>query len=379
MDLSFWEKTSFFENIDIIIVGSGIVGLSTAMQIKLKSPNLQVLVIDRGFLPYGASTRNAGFACIGSMTELLDDIAKEGEEIAFLRVEKRFKGLQLLIKILGEKNINFQKFGGFELFTTQDIKAFNNCKNKLDSINNELHGLLGIKNTFSLKNKKIKEFGFKRVDQLILNKVEGQIDTGMMMSRLTQKCNQLGVKIINGLDVTHYNKINSGIEIFTDKSFSIKSKKLIICNNGFAKELLSQLDVEPARAQVLMTAPIPNLKIKGTFHYEQGYYYFRNVGNRILLGGGRNLDFKGENTSEFGLTDLIQQRLELLLKEVIIPDTRYTIDYRWSGIMGIGSSKTSIVKNIEPDVICAVRMGGMGVAIGSIIGEEAADLVLRQL
>ena len=29
-----------------------------------------------------------------------------------------------------------------------------------------------------------------------------------------------------------------------------------------------------------------NLKIKGSFHYEKGYYYFRNIDNRILLGGG---------------------------------------------------------------------------------------------
>jgi hypothetical protein len=30
---------------------------------------------------------------------------------------------------------------------------------------------------------------------------------------------------------------------------------------------------------------------------DQGYYYFRNIGDRIL--GGRNLDFDVENTTEF--------------------------------------------------------------------------------
>lgn len=85
---------------------------------------------------------------------------------------------------------------------------------------------------------------------------------------------------------------------------------------------------------MLVTSPIPNLKIKGSFHYEKGYYYFRNVGDRVLLGGGRNLDFKEEATTDFGTTTIIQNRLESLLKEMIIPDEDYVTEMRWSGIMG---------------------------------------------
>jgi hypothetical protein len=49
---------------------------------------------------------------------------------------------------------------------------------------------------------------------------------------------------------------------------------------------------------------------------DQGYYYFRN-GDRILLGGGRNLDFDVENTTEFAQTEIVQNKLEEL-KEVIL-------------------------------------------------------------
>ena len=133
--------------------------------------------------------------------------------------------------------------------------------------------------------------------------------------------------------------------------------------------------VKPARAQVLITNPIPDLDIKGTFHLDQGYYYFRNIDNRILLGGGRNLDFKGETTTELGQTELIQNRLETLLKEVILPRTEFTVAHRWSGIMGMGSSKRPIVEQLSTHVYCGVRLGGMGVAIGSLIGQELADLV----
>jgi glycine/D-amino acid oxidase-like deaminating enzyme len=126
---------------------------------------------------------------------------------------------------------------------------------------------------------------------------------------------------------------------------------------------------------VLITEPIPNLDIKGTFHLDRGYYYFRNIGDRILLGGGRNLAFEEETTTEMGQTEIIQKRLEQLLKEVILPNHDIEIAHRWSGIMGVGASKNPIVANLSQNVYCGVRMGGMGVAIGSLIGTELADLV----
>ena len=108
---------------------------------------------------------------------------------------------------------------------------------------------------------------------------------------------------------------------------------------------------------------------------DKGYYYFRNIGDRILLGGGRNLDFETETTTEFGQTEIIQNKLEQLLKEVILPNQTFDIEHRWSGIMGVGNSKKTIVSQLSENVYCGVRLGGMGIAIGSLIGKELADLV----
>ncbi|WP_141884126.1 NAD(P)/FAD-dependent oxidoreductase, partial [Flavobacterium psychrophilum] len=144
--------------------------------------------------------------------------------------------------------------------------------------------------------------------------------------------------------------------------------------NGFA-EKLTKNQVKPARAQVLITAPIPNLDIKGTFHLDKGYYYFRNINDRILFGGGRNLNFDDENTSQFGETEIIQNKLEEMLKTVILPNTNFKIAHRWSGIMGLGNSKRPIVEALSENVYCGVRLGGMGVAIGSLVGQELADLI----
>jgi gamma-glutamylputrescine oxidase len=134
-------------------------------------------------------------------------------------------------------------------------------------------------------------------------------------------------------------------------------------------------EVQPARAQVLITKPIKNLEIIGTFHVDKGYYYFRNIDNRILFGGGRNLDFKTEETMEFGQTALVQNELENILRTTILPNTSFEIEHRWSGIMGVGNQKKAIVKQVSNQVFCGVRLGGMGVAIGSLVGKELAELL----
>jgi len=375
MDFSYWEKNSYFNNLDVVIIGSGIVGLNAALSLKKRNKKLNILILERGLLPTGASSKNAGFACFGSPSELLSDLKTNSEDEVFSLVEKRWKGLLKLRKNLGDKAIDFHNWGGYEIFDNKD--RYEQCADQLDYLNKHTSKLIGAKKVYVNADKKIKDFGFKKVQHLILNTAEGQIDTGKTIKALISKVRTLGVEIINGIDVLKIDDHDKNVIIHTSTDFQIETKKAIVATNGFAKELLPNHPVYPARAQVLITEPIKDLKLKGTFHYDEGYYYFRNIGNRILFGGGRNLDFKTEETTTFGLTPIVQNRLDELLKKMILPGIKYKIDMRWSGIMGVGPEKNSIVKATSKNVFCAVRMGGMGVAIGSLVGEEVAELAIN--
>jgi len=374
MHISFWEQNTFFNNIDFAIIGSGFVGLSSAIEIKNKYPKAKVVVLERGFLPTGASTKNAGFACFGSPTEILDDLTKMTEQEVFLTVEKRWKGLLNLRALLGDDNLGFQQYGSCELFTANDEQVYQETQEQLHKLNNFLTPIFK-QAVFKNEADKILKFGFQNIKHCISNPFEGQIDTGKTMQSLLALAQQKGIQVISGVEVKELTTLNGKVNIQL-KDYSITANKVIIATNGFAKQLLPHLDVEPARAQVLITEPIEGLKLKGTFHYEQGYYYFRNVGNRVLLGGGRNLAFNTENTTDIALTELVQNKLDELLKTVILPHHKdVKVAMRWAGIMGVGEKKTTLVKEIEPNIYCAVRMGGMGVAIGSLIGKEVAELV----
>lgn len=374
--ISFWERETYFRDIDVVIAGSGIVGLNAALHLKKRAPMLNILVAERGPLPSGASTKNAGFACFGSVTELADDLTRMSEHEVFTLVEKRFLGLQRLRANIGDANMRFYQWGGHEIF--DDEASYAACAEYIHDFNHKLKPILGIDLVYKNADSDIHRFGFQNVKHLILNTAEGQIDTGRMMEALIKKVSDAGVHILNGLHITAIENESNGLSLQTEQGFSILTRKLLICTNGFAKQFLPEEDVEPARAQVLVTAPIENLKIRGTFHYDKGYYYFRNIGERVLFGGGRNLDFKTENTTDHALTPIVQEKLEELLRTMILPGIDFTVEQRWSGTMGVGATKNPIVKKVRENIFCAVRMGGMGVALGSLTGEEAAELVLAE-
>ncbi|RYZ89127.1 MAG: FAD-binding oxidoreductase, partial [Moraxellaceae bacterium] len=187
-----------------------------------------------------------------------------------------------------------------------------------------------------------------------------------------------GVAIYNNTRVARFEEDATGTVVFTDQG-SFKCKRLLLCTNAFIGELLPELNIIPGRGQVIVTSPIAGLKLLGTYHYQQGYYYFRNIDKRILFGGGRNIDFDTERTWDFGHTEAVKEKLLRYLNEVILPGQNIEVDYWWSGIMGFGNELSPIVKQLEPNTYCAVRCNGMGVAMGSLVGEEAAELLIKDI
>ena len=373
MNTSYWEYKSWYQNIDFAIIGSGLVGLNCALALRKKHPTANITIFEKGMLPSGASTKNAGFACFGSLSEILDDLSSHSEEEVVNLVKERVEGLQLLRKNIGDKQLAYKQLGGYELFTEQDEALFHKCKSQLKTINKLLEPIFN-ENVFSVTDN---VFQFKKIQtNLIFNQFEGQIDTGQMMKGLLQKVHKANIVVLNCAEVSQLSQQNDSVSFLLNNQIEISAKKVCVATNGFAKQLLNE-PVQPARAQVLITKPINNLHIKGTFHLDKGYYYFRNIDNRILFGGGRNLDFKGEETTEIATTEQIQKKLEQLLQTTILPKTTFEIDKRWSGIMGVGNQKKPIIKQLAPSIFCGVRLGGMGVAIGSAVGNKLANLASR--
>jgi glycine/D-amino acid oxidase-like deaminating enzyme len=373
--ISIWEKETFFAPQDIVIIGSGFVGLWSAFHLIRKNPTAKITILERGLIPTGASTRNAGFACFGSLSEVINDAQTMGAEKMLSILEMRYKGLQSIQKYFKASEIDFDLCGGYELYderlTTEALSA------NIEYVNALVKPVTGEKQTYKQADKKIGAFGFGKTTHLVKNNLEGYLHPGKLIKALLRRVQAAGVQVLTGIEVLGFEEKSGHLELHTAHHFNFTTKQLLLCTNAFTKELVPALDIVPARGQVLLTSPIKNLLFNGTFHAEEGYYYFRNLGDRVLLGGARHKAFEEEGTIEMTTSPTIQNHLEKYLNEVVLPYHKgtYTIEHRWSGIMAMGSEKSPIVRQLHPNVFCAVRMSGMGVALAPIVAQQVSKLM----
>ena len=374
---SYWEHQTFFGPADVVVIGGGLVGLTTAIYAQESRPAARVVVLERGLLPTGASTKNAGFACFGSVSELMEQ-EQRGNLLAV--VEARWEGLRRLRELLGDAALRYEPVGNYEIFRPEEAPLAAACLARLPHYNALLASVVGTSRIFSNATARAAEFGFRGVQTIIANALEGALDTGHLMAALLRRAATAGVEVLTGIGAATLETAPDGTPaVRTTAGPTMRAAQVVVATNAFAPELLPELrDVVPGRGQVLVTAPLPDLPPwPGPVHYDRGYAYARWLpGGRVLLGGGRHLDFAAEATTAPGLTPPVQTYLENLLTTVLLPDRPAPrIDYRWSGVMAFGSALEPLVRWVRPGVLAAVRCNGMGVAMGAGTGWRAASML----
>ncbi len=373
MHLSYWEKKELYDKDQIVIIGSGIVGLTTAIYLKSFDPDIPILIVERGRLPLGASTKNAGFACFGSVSEILADLNSMSRQEVRNLVGNRYNGLKRLMKIVPPGEIEYDNDGGYEIFTDDQKVQYEECLANITTCCELVEEATGLKESYQLTPLIM---NINSSQHAIFNPYEGKLNPMKLVRSLIKKAISMGVRILNGVEISEINYDDRLLE--ETGGSSIPYYKLMVCTNGFASQLFDELEVKPVRNQVLITEPIDNLTIKGCYHYNKGYVYFRDYQDRLLLGGGRDIAMQEETTSNFGQTDRIKQYLLSFMYDVLRIDKSINVDHWWSGILGVGPSKSTIVDEYRKDHFIGVRMGGMGVALGSEVGYKLASMLVMK-
>jgi len=368
---SFWEKQTFYRAQQVIIVGSGIVGLTAAYFLKQKDKSLRITIIERGSIPTGASTRNAGFACFGSISELLSDQSQQSIDQVESLIRMRESGLRLLRHIVPDEEMEYHHSGGFEYFPQHQEELYKSCESQIDHFNSVVKEATGLANTFAKV--PASRFGFLSHLPLIYNQHEGQLHPAKMIIYLKNHLTSQGVSFLNGARVKDIIESGNEVKVQCHDNLELVSEQLILATNAFSSKIIDVKDVKAVRNQVFLTNEINGLQAIGCFHCEEGYVYFRNVGKRILIGGARQ-HFDTEETENFGQTQEVKDYLLNFIKTEIGLPNELRFEHEWSGILAVGESKKPIIQRISPRQTIGVRMGGMGIAIGSKVGKKLADL-----
>ncbi len=371
MNASYWEENYWPQPYDFLIIGMGLTGLRTGLELRAKQPKARIAVVDRHAWSKGASLRNAGFACFANIGEILDDLNHISEEEVYSLCKQRYEGIKWLNDELGSR-IDLINSGSFESFSSNNKHDLERSLDYLQRANTLMYDLLGLDVVFSFSSNSYIQSGLGSIQ----NKYEGELNTAKLYAALIERSKEAEIALYGGCTYQSHTQ-TSKLEVHFEEGHTLKTSHLLLCTNAMASSHTSE-DVLPARGLVIVSEQIEGLELRGTHMFNKGYYYWRAIDQKIMLGGARNIDKRVEETTEFGVNQKIYKELKRFLIEEIL-DKEVQIGHKWSGIMAMskGGSKKPLVKKLEPNIYLGARLGGMGVALSADVGAKLADLVLN--
>ena len=342
MNPSIWELETFYRKRDVIIIGAGFTGLWSAISIKEKFPEKSVLVVERSSVPIGASTRNAGFACFGSFTEIIADSEKMGWEKTLDLVKMRFDGLKKIQEYFKPDGIDFELCGGFEIIN--DDKPLQN----IDEVNDKLKSITNLNKTYFLNQEKIAEFGLGNSKYLIENAMEGCLHSGKLLQKLLEKSQNLGIESLFGTEVLKIAEHENSVKK-KKKSFEIKeavNEALVILRKVIEMENINiKIDV-PIKYKVLGVS---------------------NELSQVIINLIQN------SKDAFKINDIKNKKITITLKEEHILDKKYSLLEISDNAGGI--SKENADKIFEPYFTTKHKSQGTGLGLfmSKMIIEKSLD------
>ncbi len=354
------------QQFDFAVVGAGICGSTAALYLAKKNPKASILVLEERSFGNAASTKNAGFACFGSAGELLDDVSALGWDATEKMLQMRIRGLELLHATVPKNAMDYQDCGGWEVFSKQESEDFTRVADQLETINQRFETLLPAPYRIQQSHA-----GLKSIAHAIFQAGEGALNPQRMMHCIQSQWPADRVHLVRPCKLVETQFAN-GVHHLQTSQGDFKAQQLVVTTNqNILPNTLKNKSTQPARAQVLVSQPLKGPLPKGVFHAERGYAYFRFVDQRLLLGGFRNLFEAAEYTTEQSNTpELLNQLMHYgagLLGEPI------TLDHAWAGTMSVGKDRFPYI-GVENDIVYGIKMGGMGVAVGSYVGKTISDL-----
>jgi glycine/D-amino acid oxidase-like deaminating enzyme len=358
---SYWELQSYRYEADLVIIGGGITGLSTAIEVAQVNPSLDIVVLEALALGNLASTRNAGFACFGSVGELIDDLkVLDRDQVAGL-VAMRYEGLQRLDERLGEGHIQWS--GGMEVYRSDGLEG-GKCLGAIPDINDLVRHATGLEDTFSAAEHQLDTAWINPLS--CLNRYEGKLNPVQMMQRLKDVAKELGVRVFTGQTVSSIDVARHAV-IANGQPWSYG--QLAICNNALAADFVD-LDVKPVPNVVGYMYKPPIRPLRAAYHLDRGYFYLRTTDEgALLVGGGRH---QVDQTAPLQEQIVAMQGVLADVLRLVTEDDSAVYDGYWHGYLGVGQERLPLIGSLHTDVYYGVRLGGMGVAIGSYLGHKLA-------
>ena len=367
VQVSIWEKQAWLAPADIVVAGAGLLGLWTAIELKKRKPEWRIVVAEAQAIPLGASSRNAGFACFGSAGELLADISKMGENAAMQVVLERYRGIQKINASCKAADIDLRWIGGYECLQQNNASA---VKEALPMLNKLLQQTIGVEDVYQLATDAVGLFGLKGFKEVIANRAEGVLHSGYYLKMLERRAAAMEIEVLYGLRIDEVVALPSGMQINSSRGIFF-AQQIVYTTNAYLSGQFPHLGIKPGRGQMVLLQPEKSIQWEGAFHASEGFYYWRNLNGNLLLGGGRHLFMKAEETMKVETSEAVINHLMAFANAHLLAGKARLLQ-QWAGIMAFTPNKQPMLKQTNDGVWAATCCNGMGVAISPTFAEQIA-------
>ena len=333
---------------EVVVIGGGVTGCSCAL--TLAQHGVAVRLHDAREIAGGASGRNGGFALRGAATPYDVARAQLGDDRARRLMELTERSLDRLEELAGDA---FRRVGSLRL-------AFDGGER--EALRSEHDAL------------RADGFAVEWLDDLpapldrlyqgaLLHPRDGVLQPARWVRRLAARAAEVGAEIVEG-DRVELDRLDA--------------PAVVVATDGFTSSVLPELagTVTPTRGQVLITAPLAQLRYPRAHYARDGYdYWHQRPDGRLVIGGNRDAALDEEQTAVEATTPVVQGRIEGLAARLMGEPPE--VERRWAGIWGTMPDATPLVGPVPGRDGVWIAGGYSG--HGNVLGLACGDLVARAI
>lgn len=377
MSVSYWQDTFGFGdrlNTEVLIIGAGLAGLSTAYWLNKKDPSLSIAIIDKGEIGAGASGRNAGFITCGSTEHFSRMTSAYGEDKANKLWKFTEDNHRLLVRELGfeqlQRRCEYKQRGSWTLAATEHEAGV--IQNSVASLKEKNVRVKWFDTDYVAKKMTCEGFygGAKYHD-------DGEIHPVKLL-RLLASCFKT-VPILEHHEVFGIEERNGRL-LVSAQNAEIVTDAIVLATNAYSAQLFPFFKdkIAPARGQIMVTSPVPQFLEPSYCSFVLDYFRQLTDG-RVLIGGFRNADVEKEVGFSDEINPTIQEKLEEFLRQHFPLLRNVPIDYRWSGVMGFATDGYPMVGSLpeDPRIFFTAGFTAHGLGYTFKMGQVLAELMLE--
>lgn len=366
-------------DVDVLVVGGGFTGLSTAYHVKKQQPGLRVALVEAYVTGYGASGRNAGFAMtlFGLTLSLTRNFfGREHAAEAHHYMERAVDYVGELVEA-HHLDCEYERPGFLRVATTEGY-----ARRIQEEI--ELAHRLGIEGITWLDASAVAE---QVRSPLVLGAWWeprcALLNPAKLAREMRRVCLELGVEIYERTPAVEI-KRDSRITVLTPQG-QVRAERLVLATNAWS-HLIPEVRSQqvPVWTYVVLTEPLGAEHFDAIgWHNRQGiedarnlvHYYRLTADDRLLMGGGDIEISYGadmDRDTNFGIWHDLAEHIA----QVFPPLRDVRITHRWGGPVSIPVDMTPAIGTVGDErVVYSLGAMGHGVSLTHLNGLTIAQLL----